>query len=165
MLAGRRSDVDALNRAARQLLRAADRLGPDTVHATGRAYAVGDRIVCLRNDRRLEVTNGTRGQVTAVDASTETLTVQVDGSAARQVSLPARYVRGGHVAHGYAFTVHKAQGATVDRVWVYVDPRTRLRAVALHRAVPPPCHRPALHLDHHPRAARGRPRGAYRATR
>jgi hypothetical protein len=64
MLAARRVDVDALNRTARTLLRAAGRLGPDTLLANGRAYAVGERVVCLRNNRALSITNGTRGAIT-----------------------------------------------------------------------------------------------------
>jgi len=123
MLAARRADVDALNRHARHLLRAAGRLDADTLTADGRGYAVGDRVVCLRNNRRVGVTNGTRATVTHLDPATSTMTVQPDDAAA-EVALPGWYVTGGQVAHGYAVTVHKAQGATVDRAWVYADPRS-----------------------------------------
>jgi hypothetical protein len=46
------------------------------------------------------------------------------GPEPRTVVLPSWYLVGGHVGHGYALTVHKAQGATADRAWVYADPRT-----------------------------------------
>ncbi len=125
MLAARRDHTDALNRTARTLLRAQGRLGADQLTAGGRVYAVGDRIVCLRNDRRLDVVNGTRGAITAIDpAGGGAVTVTVDGAEPRQVVLPGWYLRDGHLGHGYALTVHKAQGATVDRAWVYADPRT-----------------------------------------
>jgi len=124
MLAARRDHTDALNRAARTLLRAQGRIQPDQLTAGGRAWAVGDRVVCLRNDRRLEVVNGTRGAITALHEASGAVTVQVDGRERREVTLPGWYLRDGHLGHGYALTVHKAQGATVDRAWVYADPRT-----------------------------------------
>jgi len=124
MLAARRADVDALNRHARHLLRAAGRLGPDTLTVDGRGYAVGDRVVCLRNNRRLAVNNGTRATITDLDPATSALTIRLDSDEVDPVVLPGWYVTGGQVAHGYAVTVHKAQGATVDRAWVYADTRS-----------------------------------------
>jgi len=143
MLAGRRDHVDTINRTARTLLRAAGRLGPDTTTAAGRAYALGDRVVCLRNDKRLQVTNGTRGQVSAVDPATGQVTVQVDGPDPAAVLLPGWYLHAGHLGHGYALTVHKAQGATVDRAWVCTDTRT-VNAEWLYTALSR--HRDTTHL-------------------
>ena len=122
MLAARQVDVDALNRHARRHLHTAGRLPADALTVHGRGYAVGDRVVCLRNNRRLGVTNGTRAAVTHLDPATGTTTVQPDGDTAEAV-LPGWYLDAGHLAHGYAVTAHKAQGATVDRAWVHADPR------------------------------------------
>jgi len=124
MLAARRADVDALNRHARHLLRAAGRLGPDALVVDGRGFAVGDRVMCLRNNRRVGVTNGTRATITDLDPATSALTIQLDGDEVDLVVLPGWYLTGAHVVHGYAVTVHKAHGATVDRAWVYADTRT-----------------------------------------
>ena len=57
-------------------------------------------------------------------------------TAAALGSLPARYVEAGHLAHGYATTVHKAQGATYDRAFVLAtDSLTREAGyVAMSRA-------------------------------
>ena len=51
------------------------------------------------------------------------------------VVLPARYLDAGHIAHGYATTIHKAQGATVDHALILgTDELTRERGyVALSR--------------------------------
>jgi hypothetical protein len=76
-------------------------------------YQAGDRIVCLRNDRKLGVRNGTRATITAVDADARTVTIRTDQNSTH--TLPATYLDAGHLRHGYALTVHKAQGLTVDR--------------------------------------------------
>jgi Ti-type conjugative transfer relaxase TraA len=136
MLASTRVDVEALNRLARERLRAAGELGADQVVETERgerALAVGDRLMFLRNERGLgaqadgrggvAVKNGTLGTVLAVEAGGERLTVLVDGSGGPGGGQEGKdvtfYLRDyGHVDHGYAATVHKAQGMTVDRAHV-----------------------------------------------
>ncbi len=112
LLAVRRSDVDDLNGRARAYLqRAGDVSGPKLV-IDERPYQAGDDIVCLRNDRRLAVCNGTRATIGSVDPDARTLTVRADN---RRIVLPANYLEDGNIAHGYATTIHKAQGATFDR--------------------------------------------------
>jgi len=112
MTAYRRDDVDDLNgRARAYLVRAGDLSGPELV-LDDRPYQAGDQIVCLRNNRRLGVHNGTRATVETVDPHRTTITIAVDD---RQVELPKQYLDDGHIAHGYANTIHNAQGATVDR--------------------------------------------------
>ncbi len=116
MIAHRRSDAGALNAAARTLLRADGRIGPDLAPlADGVALAVGDRVLCLRNDRTLEVVNGTRGTVATI-RDDGTVVVRTDAGAER--ALPAAYRSAGHLAHGYAVTGHKAQGQTVEQAFV-----------------------------------------------
>lgn len=113
MLAPRRVEVDDLNARARLRMTRAGRLhGPELV-LDERPFQAGDRVLALRNDRRVGVLNGTRGTVAEVDVERHELVVATD--AGPTVRLPARYLDAGHVAHGYAVTAHKAQGATVDR--------------------------------------------------
>ena len=132
MLASTRADVGKLNRLARERLRAAGELGADQVVETERgerSLAVGDRLMFLRNERGLgaqpdgrrgvAVKNGTLGTVLAVEAGGERLTVLVDGKDGQEGKDVTFYLRDyGHVDHGYASTVHKAQGMTVDRAHV-----------------------------------------------
>ena len=76
----------------------------------GRQFAAGDQVMYLRNDRRLAVRNGTVGTVTSIEGGGVAL---ADGT-----HLPAAYLEEGHLTHSYASTVHKSQGATVDRAFL-----------------------------------------------
>jgi len=112
MLASTRAEVDALNQLARRRLQADGTVGSDRVTLAGVALTEGDLVVALRNDRRLGVLNGTRCVVERIDAESESLRCRTDDH--HIVSLPFSYAADGHLAHGYAMTVHKAQGATYD---------------------------------------------------
>jgi len=69
--------------------------------------------------------NGTRATVTAIDPEAGTVTVRLAGGGDEapevvvpEVVVPAEYAQAGHLAHGYASTIHRAQGATVDEAFV-----------------------------------------------
>lgn len=97
-----------------------DRADHEIIYQTNdgrRGFAPGDRIVLLENNRDLGVKNGMLGTVTAVEL--DALQVRLDGAgqnAARVISIQVRSFQS--FDHGYATTVHKAQGATVDRAFV-----------------------------------------------
>ncbi|HEX2064571.1 MAG TPA: hypothetical protein VHE80_09145 [Acidimicrobiales bacterium] len=63
MLALHRSDVADLNRRARARLRAFGALGDPVLRLDGVYFAVGDRVMALRNYRRIGLLNGTRATV------------------------------------------------------------------------------------------------------
>ncbi len=113
------AEVRLLNEAARSAVREAGGLGADTVvKATRgeRTFAPGDRIMFLRNERSLEVKNGTLGQVR--DLSPQRMTVRLDDG--RSVAFDLKHYA--DIDHGYAATIHKAQGMTVDRTHVLATP-------------------------------------------
>lgn len=122
MLASRRSQVDALNRRARAEMLEAGLLGEESVHVGGREFRVGDDVIAGRNDYRIGLLNGTRATVTAMDARRGALTVET--TEGRTIEVRHRYLAAGHLTHGYATTVHKAQGATVDVSLLLVDDRS-----------------------------------------
>jgi nucleotide-binding universal stress UspA family protein len=113
MLAATRRDVDALNALARAELRERGELGGDVLVSEHRSFALGEEVLCLRNARRLGVLNGLRGVVRAREGSG----LSIDTAAGLR-SLPKKYIEAGHLDHGYASTIHKAQGATYDRAFV-----------------------------------------------
>ncbi|MBL6612416.1 MAG: Ti-type conjugative transfer relaxase TraA [Alphaproteobacteria bacterium] len=117
MLAHTRADVEALNLLAREDERERGKLGRDFQIQTGRgerSFAEGDRLVFLRNDREMNVRNGTLGTLSKVKGGV--LTVETDDG--RAVSIDTGRYR--DIDHGYAVTIHKAQGITVDRSFVLV---------------------------------------------
>jgi len=119
MLASTRAEVDALNRLARRRLQADGTVGGDRVTLAGVALTEGDLVVALRNDRRHGVLNGTRCVVERIDAESESMRCRTGDH--HIVALPFSYAAEGHLAHGYAVTTHKAQGATYDHCLVLGD--------------------------------------------
>jgi Ti-type conjugative transfer relaxase TraA len=116
MIALRRSDVDELNHRARAKMLTAGRLtGPTIATTDGLELQAGDRIVCLRNDRRLGVVNGTRATITAAWPGVRA--IQVVDDHGQTITLPPDCLDAAHVIHGYAITGHKAQGLTCDHTY------------------------------------------------
>ncbi len=129
-LAHRRVDVRAINADIRAALQQRGRLargeqeqtelGREVAYQTNdgkRTFAPGDRIVLLENNRDLGVKNGMLGTVETVEAGA--LQIRLDGAGqkhARAVSISVNSYQA--FDHGYATTIHKSQGATVDRTFV-----------------------------------------------
>ena len=118
MGAGRHAEIAWLNRLARRRLADEGQLG-DEIVVGGRAFAVGDTVIAGYNDYRLGLLNGTLGSVSVVDPGRGRLRLETtDG---RSIDVPRRYLQLGRLQHGYATTIHKAQGATVDATLVLAD--------------------------------------------
>jgi len=112
-------EVRALNNLARAKLREAGALGEDigiAVERGDRIFASGDRVMFLKNDRGLGIKNGSLGVIETVNA--KHMTVRLD--AGRSVAFDLKDYA--DLDHGYAATIHKAQGVTVDRVHVLATP-------------------------------------------
>jgi conjugative relaxase-like TrwC/TraI family protein len=128
LLASTRHDVAALNQVARAIARqAGDLTGRDVeLRLAGGghvAFAVGDVVMTRRNDYspddRPDVLNGRRGYVESIDPAARTVTMSWgDGQSA---TIDADYIAAGGLDHGYAMTVHKAQGQTADHVHGIAD--------------------------------------------
>src|SRR6185312_2907768 len=121
VLAHRRVDVADLNDSIRAARQARGELQGEHLYQTAegeRTFAPGDRILFRENNRDLGVTNGMLGTVER--AGPGRLEVRLDTAkgpgTGRAVAVSmADYAA---VDHGYATTIHKAQGATVERAYV-----------------------------------------------
>ncbi len=144
MLTHTRASARTLNDLARAARRQAGELGPDRVLETAQGpqmFAESERIYFLKNDRGLGVKNGSLGTLARIDGGR--LTVRLDGDApggAREIAFDLGAYS--EIGHGYAATIHKSQGATVDVAHVLATGGMdrHLAYVALSR------HRSGVHL-------------------
>ncbi|HEV7247567.1 MAG TPA: Ti-type conjugative transfer relaxase TraA [Shinella sp.] len=129
VLAHTNEDVKHLNGSLRGVMNAAGALRDARAFQTARGvreFAAGDRIIFLENARFLEprarrlgpqyVKNGMLGTVvsTGDKRGGPLLSVRLDNG--RDVVISEDSYR--NIDHGYAATIHKSQGATVDRTFV-----------------------------------------------
>lgn len=133
IIAGKRSDVAALNDAVREGLRARGRLGPD--HVIQVAYgtegktrpmplAVGDQVRFNAKDKKLGLVNGSRARIDAIELLEggghrieATLISDIKRDDGRTIAFDTREFSA--LAHGYASTVHKSQGQSKTEVYHY----------------------------------------------
>ena len=119
VLAHRRADVQALNGAIRGVRQVRGELADERVYRTAegeRAFAAGDRLLFRQNSRELGVKNGMLGTVERTGDGRLDVRLDAGAGVGRLVSVAmADYAA---VDHGYATTIHKSQGATVDRAYV-----------------------------------------------
>lgn len=114
---------DALNRRIHD--QTVDAEAPTVAVARGQRIAVGDLIISRRNDPALAVfdaddidkqadpvRNGQRWRVYAVDPDHQRIAARRLEDGAR-AAFTGDYLRQ-HITHGYAVTVHSAQGVTAD---------------------------------------------------
>jgi hypothetical protein len=134
MYAWRKANVEQLNGLARQRWRDAGHLvGAELAVAGGRRYAAGDWIVTLAPGERGKLVTSERGVVERVAPHDGALVARMDDG--RLVRLWGEELNAHRLAHGYATTVHRSQGATVDVAHRFEDGGGReLAYVAMSRA-------------------------------
>ena len=115
-------DVDALNGELRQVRRERGELGPDHTLATkhGEAlFAVGDRVQFTDTLKGARIYNGNAGMITGIDPKTGLVRATLDGSTSgegREVGWSVSEFDG--FRHGYAGTIYKGQGKTLDHTYL-----------------------------------------------
>jgi conjugative relaxase-like TrwC/TraI family protein len=123
ILAARRSEVRQLNELVRASLIADGRLGHTELQVEtdqGQVeYRAGDQVLITRNDHSRGLLNGTTAIVD--DLGNDALTLRTtDG---RRVTVNRDWLEQGQLDHGYALTIHKAQGRTVHTALLVGDAR------------------------------------------
>lgn len=148
VLAHTNASVLQLNTAIRDVMKEEGALRDERAFVTERGtreFAVGDRIIFLKNEKfhdalapdlgMQRVKNGMLGNVigTSNDDGQPMLRVRLDNG--REVAFGAETYR--NVDHGYAATIHKSQGVTVDQVFVLgsrtMDQHLSYVAMSRHR--------------------------------
>lgn len=159
LLASTNAQVTELNAAVREQLITEGQVRPEagTLTLNDRDYAVGDKIVFLKNDRKKKirvydqdgqqdksylVKNGTTAHITAIDdvileparsdlepIATVKVTVEIDATTRADFYLEDC----DNFSHGYALTLHKSQGQTVD--WSIILASKNMDAYAAYVAL------------------------------
>ncbi len=143
VLAYTRKDVSALNQAIKAEMVKAGKVAPtDTPITISRyeqdaevrekqGFAIGDRIMFRENNKQMGVMNGTLATITNIDRNI--VDVQLDNGKALRFN--AREYNKFQL--GYAATVHKSQGVTVDEAYVlaskHFDRHTTYVAMTRHK--------------------------------
>ena len=136
-LAYTNADVAALNGATRRKMIAAGRVAGDGVEierAGGvMSFGVGERIITNQAVPEAGVSKGAFGTIEALSPTKVGVRFESSGEL---TELPAAALHS--FDHGYAVTIHKSQGATVDRSFVlpsdYMDRQVSYVALTRHRS-------------------------------
>ena len=119
-LAHRRKDVHAINQTVRAARQSGGKLSGEVLISTDhgkRAFAIDDRILLTRNDHTLGVRNGMIGTVKSVSEDKLAICIDANGSHdLRMITINPKLYSA--FDHGYATTIHKSQGATIDNTYV-----------------------------------------------
>ena len=134
MMTYRNVDVLVMNLMARDRLKnkgcLQENCTPIATKAFGELeFSAGDRIMFLRNERSLNVKNGLLGRIDHINDSILTVTMDRGDTAV----LDTRFYN--DLGYGYAATIHKSQGDTIDQSFVLATPQMDrfLANVALDR--------------------------------
>lgn len=115
-------DVGSLNADLRKVRRDRGELGEDFVFTTKHgeaAFAVGDRVQFTDTLKGAGIYNGNAGVITRIDRNFGRISVELDAAAGREgrkVEWYASEFNG--FRHGYAGTIYKGQGKTLDHTYL-----------------------------------------------
>jgi hypothetical protein len=127
-------DVAQLNAALRDVRKQRGELGEDhaidTAHGQHK-FAIGDRIQFTGTDKKAGIHNGAAGTIEAIDGSH--IAVKLDGKQPKTINFDTANFD--QFRHGYAGTIYRGQGRTLDQTYLYHSEHWRSAAsyVALTR--------------------------------
>jgi len=130
ILTSRNSSREKLNADIRQELQNKDELDKKefafkTTSNRGKesekSFAKGDKVIFLKNDRALDVKNGTMGAIEKINKQGDMSVKTENGT--KDFNVKKNY---DHIDHGYAITNYKAQSQTIESVLINHDTETSL---------------------------------------
>lgn len=113
-----------LNDMMRAELKARGQLQNEITVTTKRGplpMATGEQVMFTRSDKDLGVKNGTTGTIAKISAE-GVITVALENGKTAQFNARQDPEKGTEIDYGWACTVHRSQGMTVDRALVLADP-------------------------------------------
>ena len=112
------ADVRQLNQDLRAVCRAQGRLGADHTLATAdgpEEFAAGDRLQFTGTDKKQGIANGIVGTVRGIEGTV--VTIERDDRRGETLTFDAATFD--KFRHGYAGTIYKGQGRTLDQTYLY----------------------------------------------
>ncbi len=120
-LAHRKADVKSINEMIREARMEAGELEDGNTYQTTngkREFAPGDRLLFTRNDRETGLKNGMLGTVTNIAEHCLTIALDEKQESDQPNEMTISIKDYQDIEYGYATTIHKSQGATVDKSYV-----------------------------------------------
>ena len=117
LLASLNAEVKAINRMCQEERRQAGKLGESKIYINNEWIHERDRVMLCKNSKALGVKNGFTGEVVSLDEITGRVSVKLDRDG-RKVEIWLGDYGAKNLKLGYASSVHKSQGRTVEHCHV-----------------------------------------------
>ena len=117
MLASLNAEVRAINRQCQEERLRAGAISEEKLSVGGDDIHLRDRVLLTKRERKLGVENGFMGEVVSIDHEKGGLLIRLD-QGGWPVSLRVEEYGAKNIKLGYASTVHKSQGQTVEHCHV-----------------------------------------------
>ena len=127
ILAVKNKDVAALNHGAREHFKLEGKLTGDEFEVNGNHFMRGDRVLITKTDKKLGLTNGDLAEISHTSEDKFTLRFRYDENVNNDKYISFNPSEYNGFRHGYATTVFKAQGASINDVYVYHDGFSTIR--------------------------------------
>lgn len=122
ILAATNLDVFELNEQAQAERLAREKLSTEALKVGIYDFHENDRVVFTRNNKSLDVKNGTFGTVRRFNKLLGTISIEIDNEEKKRTQVRTFSVKDyADIRLGYAVTTHKSQGATVKNAFVLTN--------------------------------------------